>query len=178
MPDDLDTLLRATMKTLDDQVPSGYFEALPEQTLARLAGEEADMQTTPRETSSSTPGFGVNPPPSISGTPVPPINAADPAVGAPKKRDDDSGLHDIRNLAQSTKQRLSSRRSSTHPPMSDEDILATTSASWKNLALPQPAKMVSLPEISELPSKHEVLLSDKEARVAAKAEAKAAKARG
>ena len=38
MADDLDQLIRAAMKTLDDEVPSGYFEALPKQTLARLEG--------------------------------------------------------------------------------------------------------------------------------------------
>ena len=38
MADDLDQLIRAAMKTLDEQVPSGYFEALPNRTLARLEG--------------------------------------------------------------------------------------------------------------------------------------------
>ena len=38
MPDDMDDQLRAAMKTLDEQVPSGYFEDLPNRTLARLEG--------------------------------------------------------------------------------------------------------------------------------------------
>ena len=160
MPDDLDELLRSTMKTLDDQVPSGYFEALPERTLARLAGEGGtdDMQQ-------GTSGPTTREPMSA----MPPTT--EPAA-LPKKRDDDSGLHDIRNLAQSTKQRLSSRRSSTHPPISDEDVLASSSASWKNLALPQPAKMVSLPELDELPSKSEVLAKEKAAKKERAAQAK------
>jgi hypothetical protein len=149
MPDDLDHLLRAAMKTLDDQVPPGYFEGLPNQTLARL---EVDMQqgttgTTDRDISANLP---------------PPVATKD-----------DSGLHDIRNLAQSTKQRLSSKRSTTNPPFSEQDVLASSSASWKNLALPQPAKMVSLPALDELPSKAEIRALDKAAQKAAKAAPKA-----
>src|SRR5262245_15353835 len=34
--DDLNAALRRTMASLDRQVPAGYFEALPERTLARL----------------------------------------------------------------------------------------------------------------------------------------------
>jgi hypothetical protein len=36
MSDDLEDLLRRAMKTLDDQVPPGYFDDFPRQTLARL----------------------------------------------------------------------------------------------------------------------------------------------
>ena len=96
--------------------------------------------TTKRETSSA----------------APPIAEA----AAPRSADEDSGLHDIRNLAQSTKQRLS-KRIPTVPPISD-DVLASSSASWKNLALPQPAKMVSLPAIEDLPSKQEIAARDRE----------------
>src|SRR4029079_9837035 len=76
MSDDLDDLLRAAMKTLDEQVPSGYFEVLPDQTLTRLEGS---MQ------------FGQQP-----GTDKP-TGQAQPPV----EREEDSGLHDIRNLAAS-----------------------------------------------------------------------------
>ncbi|HEU0029454.1 MAG TPA: hypothetical protein VFQ53_02390 [Kofleriaceae bacterium] len=65
-------------------------------------------------------------------------------------RDEDSGLHDIRNLASSARMRLSSKRISEHPPI-DDDILASSSAGWKAVALPEPAKMVSLPSVDELP---------------------------
>src|SRR5664279_4674671 len=147
MPEDLDALLRRAMKTLDDEAPSGYFDTLPDRTVARLSGGEVAMQqtgTTKREASSAAP----------------------PIAEAAAKREEDSGLHDIRNLAQSTKQRLS-KRTSTVPPISD-DVLASSSASWKNLALPQPAKMVSLPAIEDLPSKQEIAARDKAAKVAAK----------
>jgi hypothetical protein len=146
MPEDLDALLRRAMKTLDDEAPSGYFDTLPDRTVARLSGGEVAMQqtgTTKREDSSAAP----------------------PIAEATAPRDEDSGLHDIRNLAQSTKQRLSKR--TTIPPISD-DVLSSSSASWKNLALPQPAKMVSLPSIEDLPSKQEIAARDKAAKVAAK----------
>ncbi|MBL9015699.1 MAG: hypothetical protein JNL83_16060 [Myxococcales bacterium] len=82
-----------------------------------------------------------------------------------KDREEDSGLHDIRSLASSTKARLSSRRSTQNPVMSEDDILASSSAGWKAVALPEPAKMVSLPELAELPSAKEVKeLADKATR--------------
>ncbi len=141
MSDDLDDLLRRSMKTLDDQVPSGYFDGLPNRTLLRL--EDSTMQTTQGDAGQSG---------SISAAGIPPA-----------EREDDSGLHDIRNLASSARMRLSSRRISTSPPV-DDDILASSSAGWKAVALPEPAKMVSLPEISELPSKAEIKAKEKASR--------------
>lgn len=58
---------------------------------------------------------------------------------------EDSGLHDIKSLAASAKNRISARRSTTQPPMDDDAILATASASFKAAALPEPARLVSLP---------------------------------
>jgi hypothetical protein len=123
MSDELDDLLRAAMKTLDDQVPSGYFEGLPNRTLMRL--EDSSMQTGTSDNSKPTTG-------------APP----------PEDRDEDSGLHDIRSMASSTKMRISSKRITTNPPV-DDDILTSSSGSWKAVALPEPAKMVSLPEIDQ-----------------------------
>jgi len=161
--DDLDDLLRQAMKSLDDQVPSGYFDAGPDQVLARLEG---NMQSTGQGTSEREQG-AVAPPP------------AAPQAAA---TNEDSGLHDIRNLAQSTKQRLSSRRiSSSSLRASDDDIIAASSAGWKAVALPEPAKMVSLPSIDELPSKAEIRALEKAAAApavaAVDAPAKAAVAR-
>ncbi len=130
MADDVDDLLRRAMKTLDDQVPSGYFEGLPERTLARLEGQMQQQGTD-----------------------------SDKATGVPPQQpgpEEDSGLHDIRSLASSTKARLSSRRSSQNMILPDEDILASSSAGWKAVALPEPAKMVSLPDVAELPRKQAV----------------------
>lgn len=157
MPDDLDDLLRAAMKTLDEQVPSGYFEGLPNQTLARLEG--SSMQHGSSGTTDTNARDAMVPPPVD-------------AVVQTRETDEDSGLHDIRNLAQSTKQRLSSKRITASPPISDDDLLASSSGSFRNIALPQPANMVSLPDLAELPSKQEVIAAEKKA----KAEKKSAKA--
>ena len=97
-----------------------------------------------------------------------------PSTGVPPmkdSRDEDSGLHDIRSLASSTKARLSSRRSTQNPVVTDDDVLAASSAGWKAVALPEPAKMVSLPELSELPTKREIEAKDKAAKKAREAKA-------
>jgi hypothetical protein len=148
MSDELDDLLRRTMKVLDDQVPSGYFEDLPAKTLARLEGPSS-METSPRTIDKPA-----------TAAPVPPVapvahDEDDPT--APTPREEDSGLHDIRSLAQTTKRRLKS--TGANPTVVDD--VAAQSSSWKHVALPEPARMVSLPELDQLPSKQEVLAKDK-----------------
>ena len=156
MADDLDELIRRSIKTLDDGTPPGYFEGLPSQTLARLEDGNMDSQgTRNRDLNSSTAPVS-----------APPLMNND--------REEDSGLHDIRNLASSTKARLSSRRSTQSPVVTEDDVLASSSAGWKAVALPEPAKMVSLPALAELPSAVEIERTDKAARAAAKVEAKRA----
>jgi len=123
--DELNELLRAAMKTLDAQVPSGYFDALASRTLGRLAASEGTMQTGTSGTEATSSG-------------VPPTPA-----------EEDSGLHDIRNLAETAKARISSKRISTSSIKTDDELLASASGSWKSLALPQPAAMISLPEVAE-----------------------------
>jgi len=120
------------MKTLDDQVPSGYFEDLPRRTLGRL---ENDMQSIPEGQEQNTAEAG----------------------GPPQE--EDSGLHDIRSLA--TSQRLRLKRTSQDPIGSDDDMIASSSAGWKAVALPEPAKVVSLPELAELPEKSKTRESKK-----------------
>jgi hypothetical protein len=170
MADELDEQIRRAMKTLDDQVPAGYFEGLPNRTLARLEdGSSMESQGTRQDQSK----------PSVSGPVVASVAAPPSTSMSTSKKDDreeDSGLHDIRNLASSTKARLSSRRSTQNPAVSEDDILASSSAGWKAVALPEPAKMVSLPELAELPSAVEIEKNDKASRAAAKADAKRAKA--
>jgi hypothetical protein len=159
MSDELDDVLRRAMKTLDDQVPSGYFEGLPTRTLARL--EDSTMQTTGTTGSDRSQVQAANVPPPMTTT---------------KERDEDSGLHDIRSLASSTKLRLSSRRSTQSPVIREDDVLASSSAGWKAVALPEPAKMVSLPELAELPTKAEIEALDKAAQKKVAKVAKAPKA--
>src|SRR3954465_8931829 len=152
MADDVDDLLRRAMKTLDDQVPSGYFEALADRTLLRL--EDVSMQPTWSTGSDRD---------RDASTGIPPM----------KDREEDSGLHDIRSLASSTKARLSSRRSTQNPVMTDEDVLASSSAGWKAVPPPAPAQMISLAGPTELPSAKEIKEKDKAARKAEKVAAKA-----
>jgi len=156
--DDIDDKLRAAMKVLDAETPSGYFEVLPNRTLARLEGS---MQMTTSGTDSD------------SNSELPITN------GTPEDRKEDSGLHDIRNLAAASRSRMSSRRIGTSPPV-DEDLLASTSGSWKSIALPEPARMVSLPELSELlelSAPTDLKAQQKADKLAAKAEAKLRRSR-
>ncbi len=161
MSDDLDDLLRQAMKTLDDQVPPGYFDDFSRQTLARLEDDRMHDEPTDAALASSSSD-------SISAAAAPPPPAAPQAEPAPlpttpeagaKPREEDSGLHDIRSLASSQRMRISSKRGSRHssPAIStDDDLLASASGSWRAVALPEPAKMISLPELAELPSAREV----------------------
>lgn len=158
MADDVEELLKRAMKSLDAETPSGYFDALPGRTLLRL---ETSMQTTT--------GGGIERP---GGSPPTANTTRDDAAlaagTAPTEREDDSGLHDIRDLAQSAKMRISQKRITTNPPL-DDDVLASSSAGWKAVALPEPAKMVSLPELDERPSARELAAKDKAARKEARA---------
>ncbi len=150
--DDVDDLLRHAMKTLDAQVPEGYFDGLPSQIQSTLArSEDSSMQATGTTESNRDASTG-----------VPPMTK--------DSREEDSGLHDIRSLASSTKARLSSRRSTANPVMSEDDVLASSSAGWKAVALPEPAKMISLPALAELPTAKEVKAKDKAAKAAKAAE--------
>jgi len=133
MSDDLDDQIRRALKTLDSQVPAGYFEDLPSRTLGRL---EQDMQTT-REG---------NEPSAATSQPGMPAQASE--------QEEDSGLHDIRNLASSQRMSLV-KRTSQNPIIADEDVLASSSAGWKAVALPEPAKVVSLPDLRESQKKLE-----------------------
>ncbi len=185
MPDDLDNMIRGAMKVLDEQTPSGYFDAAPNQILSRL--EDGSMQqgmTSSRGKADVNALMGppvvpedadTNPTPKVEASGVEPLPkapvvaaaAASPTPASTADREEDSGLHDIRNLAQSTKQRLSSRRITNSPPTSD-NVLASSSGSFANIALPQPAKMVSLPDLEDLPSKQEVMAAQKAAAKARK----------
>jgi hypothetical protein len=120
--DTLDALVLRAMKSLDDQVPAGYFEDLPNRTLGRL--EDRSMDTAA---------------------------ASSDEDGKPVEREEDSGLHDIRSLASSTRMRLSSRRISTSPP-ADDELLASSSGAWKAVALPEPARVVELPALPDVKS--------------------------
>ena len=158
--DELDNQVRGAMKVLDAEVPSGYFDGLPHQTLARLEDRSMNTPTTtgPRKSEVVPPQLATD----VAADAASPAPTAEGSGSVP--REDDSGLHDIRSLAQSTKQRLS-KKITAAPPI-DEDVLASSSAGWKNVALPEPAKMISLPALDELPSKKQIKEQIKAAKAA------------
>ncbi|MEO7733509.1 MAG: hypothetical protein ABIY55_21275, partial [Kofleriaceae bacterium] len=115
MSDDLDDQLRHAMASLDRQVPARYFDTLADRMLARL-DDAAPADLVAEE-----------------------IVTEDEVVG---ERDEHSGLQDIRNLASETKARLA-RRTSQQVIARDERI-ASSSAGWKAVALPDPARGAEL----------------------------------
>lgn len=122
--EDLDDRVRAAMQALDDRAPARFDEDYAAKVEARLATEvRMENMTTP---TSEAPADGVPPSPPI----------------------DDSGLHDIKALAKTTRQRVSRRITSQHDL--DESLLSSSSSGLHMVALPEPAKLVSLPSIAEL----------------------------
>jgi hypothetical protein len=113
--DELDETLRRAARAPDATTPAGTGGRQPAPIDARLEGS---MQS---DSSSDRPAGRA--PTSL------------PAGG------DDSGLHDIRALAETTQRR--SRRQPTVDP--DEALLTTSSTSLRAIALPQPARTVALP---------------------------------
>jgi hypothetical protein len=113
--DELDETLRRAARAPDATTPAGTGGRQPAPIDARLEGS---MQS---DSSSDRPAGRA------------PTNL--PAGG------DDSGLHDIRALAETTQRR--SRRQPTVDP--DEALLTTSSTSLRAIALPQPARTVALP---------------------------------
>ncbi len=161
MQDDLDDLLRRAMKDLVDQVPSGYFEDFPNRTLMRL--EDSSMHDEPKDALGASSSADSLPAAAPKVTAAPAAPASVPPAAEAKPRDEDSGLHDIRSLASSQRMRISSKRSSQNP-IADDELLAATSGSWKAVALPEPAKMISLPELADLPPASEVKEPEPERR--------------
>ena len=150
----LDERVRAAMNALDSAISpeaydlgaAGVMTRLDEaKTLSTLPDLETSMTN---ETNSSVPT-----PISAEATPVP-MRAVVPADAPPvaaRKANEDSGLHDLKNLAASAKNRITTRRG-TAPPIDDDAMLAAASASFKAMALPEPARIVSLPNPGIVPA--------------------------
>lgn len=123
--DPIDDIVKDAMKALEARsTPRDYFDQLPDRINVRLEGS---MQHEP----------------SIDPS-VPPIS--DGVVHADASQED-SGLHDIKELAQTAKRRVSRRQTSQHEI--DQTMLASTQSGLHAVALPDPAKMVSLPTVEE-----------------------------
>lgn len=74
----------------------------------------------------------------------------------PNNRTEDSGVHDMKSLAQTTKQRISRRITSQHDAY-EESLLSSSQSGLRAVALPAPAQVVSLPSMpSSIPGAAEI----------------------
>lgn len=150
----LDERVRAAMNALDAAISPEAYDLGAASVMTRL-DEAKTLSTLPdletsmtNETNSSVPTLI-----SAEATPVP-MRAVVPADAPPvaaRKANEDSGLHDLKNLAASAKNRITTRRG-TAPPIDDDAMLAAASASFKAMALPEPARIVSLPNPGIVPA--------------------------
>jgi hypothetical protein len=130
--DELDQRLRAATSALAALAPAGRVDGLEAKVLAELADLDARGATAASQEY-----------PMTSDTdPKPGSTTVTPPAVAP--RTDDSGLHDIRSLAQDTKKRISRRITSQHDV--DDRMLSASTSSLRAMALPEPAMLVALPE--------------------------------
>lgn len=116
MKDELADLVEA-MAALDKTVPDGTFERFSRKVAARLEGgmERTDSSVNDRSRAGD-----------------------EPAVAGPlPAREENSGMHEIRELATTAKRRLSARSSSQPEPADD---LLTTSGQFKTVVLPDPGR--------------------------------------
>ncbi|HVV86700.1 MAG TPA: hypothetical protein VHE35_26760, partial [Kofleriaceae bacterium] len=75
-----------------------------------------------------------------------PLAAAPPATPSTGATDD-SGLHDIRALAHTAKLRISRKMPAITE--ADDELVASTTGQLKAIALPEPARLVSLPDLPQ-----------------------------
>jgi hypothetical protein len=136
MTDEIDDLVRAAAHAHEALVPADHFDGLSARVMARLArpDEEVAMMS---ETNKDAPRGA-----------TPPQTSVGPA-GTPE-RTDDSGVHDMKALAQTAKQRISRRITSQHDAY-DESLISSSQSGLRAVALPVQAQVVSLEMPSSLP---------------------------
>lgn len=152
--DPLDERVRAALRAVHANVPAEYHELGAASVLARL-DEAKNLPALPDlEKSMSNDTSSSVPTPIGSEISQVPMRAVVPAGAPPvvSRSSEDSGLHDLKNLAASAKNRITSRRTSTMPPVDDDALLSSASASFKAMALPEPARIVSLPNPGLVPT--------------------------
>lgn len=120
--DDEDDLVARAMRRIDD--PAYLAQLAPFDPEALMTSEPDHDPDSDHPTSAATKA---------------PSKAAAPAGT------DDSGLHDIRALAQNAKQRISRKM----PTVTDADdaMWASQTGQLKAIALPEPARLIALPEL-------------------------------
>jgi hypothetical protein len=131
--DALDERLRASMKALDERAPAAASGDLAARVLVRLDDDGGTTEGRMDTTTTDAPRAGGAPPP--------------PATT------EDSGLHDIKALARTTRQRVSRRNTSQHDI--DESLLSASSSGLHAVALPEPARLVALPTLQQVIDKAE-----------------------
>lgn len=117
--DPLDDRLRAAMAALDGTTPAHTFDELAGKVLART---EEPMEAD--------------------------VTSSDPGNALPPPRTEDSGLHDIKALARTTRQRVSKRITSQHDI--EDSWLESSQSGLRVVALPEPARLMSLPSVEEV----------------------------
>ena len=130
--DPIDDIVRDAMKALEaSSTPRDYFDQLPERIHVRLEGS---MQTE------------------RSGSPDGSLNSSDghstDGVVRADASEENSGLHDIKALARSTKTQVARRRATSQHEI-DSTLLSHAQSGLHAVALPDPAKMVQLPTVEE-----------------------------
>lgn len=126
MTDEIDDLVRAAAKAHEALVPADHFDGLSSRVMARLARDDGEVAMM-SETNNDAPR-AVTPPPSD---------------GKPQ-RSEDSGIHDMKALAETAKRRISRRITSQHDAY-DESLLTSSQSGLRAVALPVQAQVVSLP---------------------------------
>lgn len=115
--DKLDANIRDAMKALESTVPDSYFDQFESRLEARL---EVEAMAGPEMMEQGV-GMDDSPPP----------------VSPPEPKEENTGLHDIKELARSQKKRIS-KRMTTESDL-EQSLLASSSA-LSAVALPEPGK--------------------------------------
>jgi len=137
-----DRLITEAYAALDGTIPDGYFDDFSSRVLARLdETQESGMEGR----SDLARGSGVTRPDEA------PLAGATPPA-EPAKREEHSGLHEIKALASNTRRRLSQRISSQQE--AEDSLLVASSGSFKSVALPDPsaAKPMSVAPLAATPA--------------------------
>jgi hypothetical protein len=126
----LDDDIRHAFTALEQAVPEGYFDALPARIMERLphARLEVDPMGPVMSTESNEPG-----------TSPPPQGATEDHREDGEEREEHSGLHDIKAMAKTTKQRIS-RRVSTQSDVEESLLASASSQSLSAIVLPEPGQ--------------------------------------
>lgn len=168
----LDEEIRKALTAQERTVPEGYFDTLSARVFQRIEAElpqdrlEVEAMGPDMSTDNTKPGSAAPPP---------------GAIGDGEEREEHSGLHDIKAMAKTTKQRIS-RRVSTQSDVEESLLASASSQSLSAIVLPEPGHDEPSYETDETGETDEdraaVGASAVSARATASATARAPEARG